>query len=158
MGAIDYFVKPVNTQALVKRLNQLDLKHSNGNGTPVLVVDQEKANRDWLANALEPAGFHVIHAEGGPEAFELARSHHPSLVLVDLMMPDASGFDLVEELRSHEATRETPIMVLTETSLTDAQKKHLNSHVSTVLSRSSMGSSDFIGLLRKAVGNGASHE
>jgi signal transduction histidine kinase/CheY-like chemotaxis protein len=155
LGAIDYFVKPVNTPELVKRLNQLDLKHHNGDGIPILVVDHEKANRDWLAGALEPAGFHVIQAEGGREAAALAKSHHPSLVLLDLMVPDATGFDLVEALRADEATRETPIIVLTAKNLSDSEKLHLNRHISTVLSRASMGASDLIGLLRQAVGSGA---
>jgi CheY-like chemotaxis protein/anti-sigma regulatory factor (Ser/Thr protein kinase) len=155
LGAIDYFVKPVNTLELVRRLNQLDLKHHNGGGIPILVVDREKANRDWLAGALEPAGFHVIQAEGGREAAALAKSHRPSLVLLDLVAPDATGFDLVETLRADEATRETPIIMLTAKNLSESEKVHLNRHISTVLSRTSMGASDLIGLLRQAVGHGA---
>jgi signal transduction histidine kinase/DNA-binding response OmpR family regulator len=155
LGAIEYFVKPVNAPELVKRLNRLDLKHHNGDGIPVLVVDHEKANRDWLASALEPAGFHVIQAEGGQEALALAKAHPPSLVLLDLMVPDATGFDLVEALRANDATRETPIMLLTAKNLNDSEKRLLNRHISTVLSRASMGASDLIGLLRQAVGGGA---
>jgi CheY-like chemotaxis protein len=155
LGAIDYFVKPVNTLELVKRLNQLDLKHHNGDGIPILVVDQEKANRDWLAGALEPAGFHIIQAENGHEAAELAKAHRPSLVLLDLMVPDGTGFDLVEALRADEATRETPIIVLTAKNLSEPEKLQLTRHISTVLKRGSMGASDLIGLLRQAVGQEA---
>jgi CheY-like chemotaxis protein len=76
-------------------------------------------------------------------------------VLLDLMVPDATGFDLVEALRADVATRETPIILLTAQNLSDSEKHHLNQHISTVLSRASMGTSDLIGLLRQAVGPGA---
>jgi signal transduction histidine kinase/CheY-like chemotaxis protein len=159
LGAIDYFVKPVEAKELIARLNKFNFTHSAGNGEfRVLVVDDEPANRQWLAKALEPAGFTVLPASGGREAIDMAKSLKPDLVLLDLMMPEVTGFDVVEALRADEATRETPIMVLTATNLTAADKRLLNGRVSKILSRSSVGSSDIVGLLRRVVahrnGNG----
>jgi CheY-like chemotaxis protein len=93
----------------------------------------------------------VIPAIGGREAIELARSHHPDLVLLDLMMPEVSGFDVVEALRSDQATLKTPIMVLTAKDLTDADKQQLNGRVSSILQRGSTGAADLIGMLRQVV-------
>jgi signal transduction histidine kinase/CheY-like chemotaxis protein len=152
LGAIDYFVKPVDARELIQRLNQFHFHGGNGSGeVKVLVVDDEPANRQWLAKALEPAGFTVLPASGGKEAIDMARSLKPDLVLLDLMMPEVSGFDVVEALRADEATRDTPIMVLTATNLTEADKRHLNGRVSQILSRGSVGSSDIVGLLRRVV-------
>jgi CheY-like chemotaxis protein/anti-sigma regulatory factor (Ser/Thr protein kinase) len=152
LGAIDYFVKPVEAKELIARLNRFDLKHSNGNGqVRVLIVDDEAANRQWLTKALEPAGFTVLPASGGREAIEMAKSLQPDLVLLDLMMPEVSGFDVVEALRADPSTRETPIMVLTATNLTEADRRHLNGRVSEILSRGSVASSDVVGLLRRVV-------
>jgi signal transduction histidine kinase/CheY-like chemotaxis protein len=152
LGAIDYFIKPVEAKELIARLNRFDLKHANGNGqVRVLIVDDEAANRQWLTKALEPAGFTVLPASGGREAIEMATSLHPDLVLLDLMMPVVSGFDVVEALRADPSTRETPIMVLTATSLTEADRRHLNGRVSEILSRGSVASSDVVGLLRRVV-------
>ena len=154
LGAIDYFVKPVDSKELVRRLSQFDFKRSLGQDEVcVLVVDDEPANRLWLANALEPAGFTVLVAAGGHEAIELARSHKPDLVLLDLMMPEVSGFDVIEALRSDAATQETPIMVLAATNLTEADKHHLNGRVSDILSRGSLGGSDLISQLKRVVAN-----
>ena len=74
LGALDYFVKPVEAGALVERLSHFNFtRKSNGRQTRVLVVDDEAANRDWLKNVLEPAGFRVTLAGGGREAIKLAK-------------------------------------------------------------------------------------
>jgi len=158
LGALDYFVKPVDGRELVDRLARFKLKPGAKNGaTRVLVVDDEAANRTWLTRILEPAGFHVIIASGGREAIEIAKAEPPDLVLLDLMMPDVTGFDVVEALRADPRTKDTPIMILTARHLTEADKRHLNGHVSTILSRGSVGASDLLGLLHQVVEKRAVH-
>jgi CheY-like chemotaxis protein len=115
------------------------------------VVDDEEANRDWLQNVLEPAGFAVLLASGGKEAIDVARAKMPDLVMLDLMMPGVTGFDVVEALRDQQATRAIPIMVLTAKTLTEGDIKQLNGHVSTILRRGSTGASDLLGLLRQVI-------
>ena len=158
LGAIDYFVKPVDGRVLIDRLNQFGIKKMEGQDKPrVLVVDDEPANRTWLAKALEPAGFTVLPAAGGREAIEMAKAERPDFVLLDLMMPEVTGFDVVEALRTDPSTRETPIMVITAANLTLADKRLLNGRVSEILKRGSVGSEDIVGLLKRVVAhrNGA---
>jgi len=73
------------------------------------------------------------------------------------MMPEVTGFDVVEALRADPETREPPIMVLTATNLTEEDKRSLNGRVSQILSRTSVGSSDIVGLRKRVVAhrNGA---
>ena len=152
LGALDYFVKPVDGKLLVDRLNRLRLKPSvEGGATRVMVVDDEPANRHWLLRILEPAGFEVVEASGGREAIDLAKARPPDLVLLDLMMPEVTGFDVVEALRADPKTSQTPIMILTARHLSEADKRHLNGHVSTILSRGSVGAPDLLGLLQQVV-------
>jgi DNA-binding response OmpR family regulator len=155
LGAVDYFVKPVPAKELISRLRRFNFTNGARPKTQILVVDDERANREWLTEILEPAGFGVIPAIGGREAIELALSRNPDLVLLDLMMPDVSGFDVVEALRSERATSKTPIMVLTAKDLTEADKRQLNGRVSSILQRGSTGAADLIGLLRQVVDPGA---
>jgi len=145
LGALDYFVKPVNAKELLKRLTHYNFK-ARGQ-IRVLVVDDEAANRDWLKQVLEPAGFIVLMASGGQEAIKLARSKKPDLVMLDLLMPEVNGFDVVDVLSADEATRKIPIMVLTAKHLTRADIDQLNGHVSTILKRGSTGSVDLLGQL-----------
>ncbi len=149
LGAVDYFVKPVPADALVSRLRRFNFGGSAK--VHVLVVDDERANRDWLTEILEPAGFGVIPARGGREAIELAHSRKPDLVLLDLMMPDVSGFDVVEALRSDKATVAMPIMVLTAKELSDSDKQQLNGRVSSILQRGSTGATELVSHLRQVI-------
>jgi signal transduction histidine kinase/DNA-binding response OmpR family regulator len=152
LGAIDYFVKPVDGRLLVNRLNEFRAGRADGkDGIRVLVVDDEAANRTWLAKTLEPAGFTVVPASGGREAIRLAKTTRPDFVLLDLMMPDVTGYDVVEALRADDATRDVPIMVLTASHLSEADKKLLNGRVSQILSRGSVANSDIVGLLKRVV-------
>ena len=152
LGAMDYFVKPVIAKDLIARLSKFNLTlRDAGDKVDVLVVDDEPANREWLSGILAPAGFNVISASGGAEAIDLARSRRPDLVLLDLMMPEVSGFDVVEALRSDPATRQMPIMVLTAKDLTSADKRHLNGQVSMILRRGSTGATDLIVMLHEII-------
>ncbi len=149
LGAVDYFVKPVPAEELVTRLRRFNFGGSPK--THVLVVDDERANRDWLTEILEPAGFGVIPAGGGREAIELAHTKKPDLVLLDLLMPDVSGFDVVEALRSDKATFDLPIMVLTAKDLSDSDKRQLNGRVSSILQRGSTGATELVSHLRQVI-------
>jgi CheY-like chemotaxis protein len=72
-------------------------------------------------------------------------------------MPEVNGFDVVEALRADEATRDVPIMVLTASHLTEADKRLLNGRVSQILSRGSVANTDIVALLKRVVAhrNGA---
>ena len=155
LGALDYFVKPVPAKDLINRLSRLKFGRRAGEKPLILVVDDEAANREWLKRILEPAGFAVVPARGGREAIDLARSRRPDLVMLDLMMPEVTGFDVVEALRANETTKSTPIMVLTAKNLTESDIRQLNGHVSTILRRGSTGASDLLGLLRQVVDSSA---
>jgi CheY-like chemotaxis protein len=98
---------------------------------------------------LKPAGFSVISAGGGQEGIDLAKSERLDLVLLDLMMPRVSGFDVVEALHADEKTRGIPIMVLTAKDLTSEDKRQLNGHVAAVLSRGSTGAPDLLDWLER---------
>jgi signal transduction histidine kinase/DNA-binding response OmpR family regulator len=150
LGANDYFVKPVDAKELVKRLSTFDFKqHVAGRPTRILVVDDQAANRDWLKNVLEPAGFKVILAKGGREGIELARSRQPDLVMLDLVMPDVDGFDVVAALGENAMTSAIPIMIVTAKQLTEADVAQLTGHVATIVERGAIGDVD---LLAKLVG------
>jgi signal transduction histidine kinase/CheY-like chemotaxis protein len=152
LGALDYFVKPIRANDLLVRLSKFKIKHSAGrDSVQVLVVDDEAANRELLAAVLEPAGFTVTLASGGLEGIQLAMSGRPDLILLDLMMPDVTGFDVVEALRADEATETIPIMVLTAKLMTASDRLRLNGQVSAILSRGSTGSADLLLQLRYIV-------
>jgi len=78
----------------------------------VLIVDDEASIRSLLAQELSQVGYQIITASTGAEALMMARSHRPALILLDIMMPDLSGFDVLRVLKSDTLTANIPILVL----------------------------------------------
>ena len=149
LGALDYFVKPVDSGALLSRLGEYTFTTKVETETiRVLVVDDEPANLDLLGALLEPAGFTVIKATGGKEGIDAAKSQIPNLILLDLMMPLVTGFDVVEALRADESTRSIPVMVLTAKELTVADKRALNGHVAAIFQRQSVAGPELVDWIR----------
>jgi CheY-like chemotaxis protein len=151
LGAFDYFVKPVDGRSLLSRLSQYTFAKAKSEPVRVLVVDDEKANLDLLEALLEPAGFGVLRAGSGREGVDIARSEIPDLILLDLLMPDLSGFDVVEALQDREATRSIPVMVLTSKSLTEDDKRALNGQVAAIFQRNSVAGTELTAWLRGIV-------
>jgi CheY-like chemotaxis protein len=152
LGAFDYFVKPVDGKALLSRLSEYTFTTKVETETVrVLVVDDEQANLDLMEALLEPAGFGVLMARSGREGIDVARAQLPNLILLDLMMPGLSGFDVVEALRADEATRSIPIMVLTAKILTEADKKALSGQVAAIFERNSVAGTELTAWLRSIV-------
>jgi signal transduction histidine kinase/CheY-like chemotaxis protein len=152
LGALDYFVKPVDGKALLSRLSQYRFTTSvKDEPVRVLVVDDEQANLDLVEGLLKPAGFGVLRAGSGQEGIDIATSEMPNLILLDLMMPGLTGFDVVEALRGNEVTRSIPIMVLTAKALTDDDKRALNGQVSAIFQRNSVAGTELTAWLRSIV-------
>jgi CheY-like chemotaxis protein len=78
----------------------------------------------------------------------MARSRRPDLVLLDLMMPEVNGFDVVEALRTYETTREMPVVILTAAALSEKDKLELSGQVSEILSRGKVGATVIVDHLR----------
>ncbi|HKS06452.1 MAG TPA: response regulator transcription factor [Gemmatimonadaceae bacterium] len=82
-------------------------------GERVLVVDDEPDIVALVAYHLAKAGYRVSTAGSGPDALGAAQRERPSLVVLDLMLPGMSGFDMLEQLRADPATREIAVLMLT---------------------------------------------
>jgi CheY-like chemotaxis protein len=155
LGALDYFVKPVDRSALLSRLGRYTFTTKVQHGEiRILLVDDEPANLDLLEALLEPEGFKVLRASGGKEGIDVARAQQPHLILLDLMMPGVTGFDVVESLRTDTTTRSIPIMVLTSKELTNDERKALNGCVAAVFQRNSVAGSELVAWLRGFVTDG----
>jgi two-component system phosphate regulon response regulator PhoB len=79
----------------------------------VLVVDDEADIVALVAYHLAKAGYRVSTASTGPDALEAARREHPALVVLDLMLPGLSGYEVLEQLRAGESSRDVPVLMLT---------------------------------------------
>ena len=112
-GAAAILQKPVSRGELNGSLLALGLGHDVGRSRTVLVVDDDPLAVELIAAFLPAPAYVVVRAYGGAEAISLAKRLRPELVLLDLMMPEVTGFDVVEALRGDPITARIPILVVT---------------------------------------------
>lgn len=89
------------------------MTHAPATAQRVLVVDDEPDITGLLAYHLAKAGYRVITAVNGSEALKSVREQRPDLIVLDLMLPGLSGYDVLAELRRREETREVGVILLT---------------------------------------------
>jgi CheY-like chemotaxis protein len=79
----------------------------------ILVVDDEPDIVKLVAISLKLGNFDVITSFGGPEALEILKTRKPDLVLLDIMMPEMSGYEVCKKIKSDPATKDLPVVMLT---------------------------------------------
>jgi two-component system cell cycle response regulator DivK len=78
----------------------------------IVVADDDPDILRIVSMSLEAVGYEVFKATNGQEAVDLAKAHHPNLVLLDMMMPVLSGYEAVQALKADETTRDIPVVGL----------------------------------------------
>ncbi len=152
LGAAAVLEKPVSRQELVDSLVELGLfPVLSGKTLRVLVVDDDPAAVELVAVRLLDLASTVERAYGGRQAIAAVQRERPDLIILDLMMPEMSGFDVVEELRSHRETAGIPIMILTAMELTSDDRAKLNGYVTTVLAKTELELQHFRTEVRRAM-------
>jgi len=153
LGAADYFVKPVSRETLIARLQRYTFSTKvKDREVKILVVDDDPEAVQVMADILEPLGFTVIRARSGEEGIRLARQRAPDLLILDLVMPGMSGFEVVRVLKADLYTRAIPVLVVSAKDLTANDKATLNGDVESVLSKGSLASMDLVAWLEESLG------
>jgi CheY-like chemotaxis protein len=146
LGAADYLTKPIDRNRLLAVLR----RYRRSEPAPtVLLVEDDATTRQMMRRLLEKEGWTVTEAENGREALARVARHVPSLILLDLMMPEMDGFTFLEELRHREAGRAVPVVILTAKDLTPEDRDRLNGHVANVLQKGAQPYEALAAMLRE---------
>jgi signal transduction histidine kinase/DNA-binding response OmpR family regulator len=129
LGATDYLTKPIQRERLVGLLRT----HCGDRTAPVLVVEDDADTREMLQRMLEREGFSVTEAADGRAGLERVAEQRPSLILLDLLMPQMNGFEFLAELQSRPEWRSIPVVVVTAKDLTAEEHARLSGRVAEVL-------------------------
>lgn len=145
MGAVDYFVKPVNREELLLAIRKIPMKSTEQKSHPkVLIIDDDRTAAELIQVMLEAEGYEVIKTMNGKEGVRLAGSECPDLIILDLIMPDISGFNVAYQLKQQLATRNTPIIILTSMEVDEETKEQMQGFISTIMSKSRFTKKDLL--------------
>ena len=100
-----------------------------------MIVDDSPEDLRLMKAILENEGFEVLEAYDGVKGVAKAIQNCPDLIILDLLMPGMSGFDVVRALQQHPKARDIPIIICTAKELTAEDREMLNSRVKSVVKK-----------------------
>ncbi|MEM7396817.1 MAG: response regulator, partial [Verrucomicrobiota bacterium] len=134
LGASDYLTKPVKKEDLIGVLQKCRIHEDEAT---VLLVEDSEDIRKLLVNLLNDEGMKVVEAANGRAGLDALETCEPSLILLDLMMPEMDGFEFAALVQNSEKWQQIPICVITSKHLTEEEEASLEGRVDEILEKSS---------------------
>ena len=132
LGADAYAMKPVERRWLLDRLQVLTGRQPVRR---VLVIDDDEISRYVVRGWLDDLPCLIIEAGDGQDGLRRARDDRPDAIVLDLVMPDLTGFEVLERLRAETVTRDVPVIIVTSKVLDDAERQRLDGLGAAIVSK-----------------------
>ncbi|MBF6568602.1 MAG: response regulator [Candidatus Binataceae bacterium] len=146
LGADAYGMKPVDRDWLVGEIRRLTGRHTRRR---LLLIDDDEVSRYVVKHSLGFYEFDILEASGGVEGLERARSDRPDAILLDLMMPDMDGSQVLDALKSDPGTAEIPVVMITSHPLSGLDDQlNLKSRVVAIVSKNPVSRDQFGEIVR----------
>jgi CheY-like chemotaxis protein len=148
LGAAEHLTKPINPKELLRLLARIRRPEV---APDVLVVDDDQSTRDMLSRMLVREGWRVREAANGAECLELLATAVPAVMLLDLMMPEVDGFEVLRTIRQTPAWRDIPVVIVTSKDLSRDELEWLRGHALDVFQKGAYSRSELIATVRAMV-------
>jgi len=151
IGQADFLTKPIDRQQLLQMMVKFDLlaDGKRGKKTPssILIVDDDPQNIRLVKAMLKPFNIEVMVADGGKAGLELALKKKPDLIILDLMMPDVDGFEVVTKLREDPGASQIPILIYTAKNITSEDRDRLQGNIQSIIQKGDFGKDRFLEMI-----------
>lgn len=121
LGATGFHAKPIDRAWLLAQL-QATLAQEHGQ---ILIIDDDEISRYLLKGVLASGSYRLMEARGGNEGLRFARENKPDLIILDLSMPDLSGFEVLDQLKRDPETQHIPVVIYTSQRLESGERERL---------------------------------
>ena len=119
----------------------------------MLTIDDDPVAIKLIETVLGEKGFTVVGALSGGEGVHAARTQRPDVIILDLLMPETDGFEVVERLHAEPTTAEIPIVILTAKDIAPDERERLAAHVAHLAAKASFSPAEFVELVRRFCGD-----
>jgi HAMP domain-containing protein/CheY-like chemotaxis protein/signal transduction histidine kinase len=131
-GAISYINKPVGREALQEEFKRIQ-KFLMGGKRSLLVVEDDMAQRESIVALIGNADIHMVTVDTGAAAMEALESARFDCMVLDLTLPDISGFDLLDRIGANERLRDLPVVIYTAKELSRKEVTKLKRYAKTIV-------------------------
>mgnify|MGYP000844952529 FL=1 len=118
----------------------------------ILFIEDEAVMQKAVSEFLGAKGYEVISALDGELGINMAKNSSPDLILLDIVLPKKSGFDVLRDLKSDEKTKSVPVIVLTNLSQMDDVGKMMDMGITTYLVKSDQSLQDILRVIDQTLG------
>jgi signal transduction histidine kinase/DNA-binding response OmpR family regulator len=153
LGAADYLVKPVNRDDLLAALHPITAAQVGNGSCKVLAIDDDPMALKLIETVLGEEGFTVVTVPSGAAGIQAARDERPALIILDLLMPETDGFEVVDQLRADPTTAEIPIVILTAKTIAPEERTRLATTVAHLAAKATFSPAEFIEMVRRFCGD-----
>lgn len=148
-GAFDHLIKPVEKERLLSSLQKVKRAINVKSSPRVLIVDDDPTIVELFSSIIEQEGYEPICAYGGKEAIDKIKNSHPDTIILDLMMPQFTGFEVIKVLKENPETIDIPVIVCTAKDLSFEENELLNRNVSYILKKGNISQETLLSMLRR---------
>lgn len=149
LGATEYIIKPMDKKDLLRKLKNLEKTRKV---KMVLIVDNEPDTVRLVGNVMKEGGYQVTMAYNSEDAIKSIRDFRPDLVFLNLTMPERGGFDVIEYLKTAEAVKDIPLILLTNKDLTEKEMDDLNGMIQGILNKGVLTKEDLLKEIKETIG------
>jgi signal transduction histidine kinase/CheY-like chemotaxis protein len=153
LGADAYAIKPITRAWLLSELQQ---RTGQPSWPRILVIDDEEMARYIFKQFLADAPYLVDQAASGPEGMQRARSDRPQVIVLDLLMPEMDGYEVLRHLQADPVTQGIPVIVVTSHVLTPAEQTQLAGQTVAILAKGTLSREKIQDALAVALGGSPS--
>ncbi|MDQ1276531.1 MAG: hypothetical protein QG610_2109 [Euryarchaeota archaeon] len=153
LGAVYSFTKPVKRVELLDSLQEITDKFEFGE-PKILIIDDDENAVELLSSMIEPEGFEVAKAYSGQEGLDkLFSETQPDILILDLLMPEVSGFEIISRMRAGEKTKDIPLIVCTAAEFTEKNIEELNGELKgsliSIMKKGTFGRKELINRIKQ---------
>lgn len=148
LGAADYLIKPASQHDLLASVARFITLHAD---KPILVVDDKVSHRMLVQEVLQMQGYQVVVAGSGDNALAWMETNTPALIILDIVMPGISGFEVLRAVRARNEAAPIPVIIATARDLTAGEIRKLEQLDAQLLGKHQMSGNALVEQVRIAL-------
>ncbi|MEW6213968.1 MAG: response regulator [Nitrospirota bacterium] len=150
LGATDYLLKPLDKEALISKLEEITIsKGRRVLPVSILIIESEDEVTNYFKEIFEPQGFLIYTAPDGKRGIELAAALRPGVILLDFILHDMLGFDVIKNIKENPSTKDIPIFILTERDISVEDRMALVGKIERIVQKHAFDTKELVGHIKE---------
>ncbi|MEA2084163.1 MAG: response regulator [Thermodesulfobacteriota bacterium] len=148
LGAAEYIVKPIDKNVLLQKLKYLE---KIAMIKKVLVVDNDPRTVELIGQVLNEAGYKTTTADNSEDAIKAIEDSRPDMIILNLIITEVKGFDLVEYIKTEEEIKNIPLIIISEKDLSKKELQDLDGRVQVILNKGILSEEELLEELKDII-------